>query len=152
LYRPSSIPSMNSDDTPGSCCAPAREPSTGTRAGAALAAPRDVAPDSQRAMVSLPPGTFLMGTDYERGFPADGEGPVRPVSLSAFNIDTYPVTNADFAALVAATNFRTEAEVFGWSFVFWSHIPPERFEELVEDTAAPRVVGSNRSSIRGETN
>ena len=78
-----------------------------------------------------------MGTDYERGFPADGEGPVRPVSLSAFDIDTYPVTNADFAAFVAATNFRTEAEVFGWSFVFWSHIPAERFEELVEDTAAP---------------
>jgi sulfatase modifying factor 1 len=88
-------------------------------------------------MIALPAGTFLMGTDYERGFPGDGEGPVRRVSLSAFDIDTYPVTNADFAAFITTTNFRTEAEVFGWSFVFWSHIPPERFEELVEDTAAP---------------
>jgi formylglycine-generating enzyme required for sulfatase activity len=64
-----------------------------------------------------------MGTNYARGFPADGEGPVRPVSLSAFEIDTFPVTNEDFAAFIVATNYRTEAELFGWSFVFWSHIP-----------------------------
>ena len=77
-----------------------------------------------------------MGTDYARGFPADGEGPVRPVTLSPFEIDTYAVTNADFAAFVAATNYRTEAERFGWSFVFWLHIPEEQFDELVEDTVA----------------
>jgi len=87
-------------------------------------------------MISLPGGTFLMGTDYAGGFPADGEGPVRPVSLSSFHIDTYPVTNADFAAFIDATGYRTEAENFGWSFVFWSHIPRERYQELVEDTAA----------------
>src|ERR1700758_3410584 len=127
---------MKSSDTSGSCCAPARESSKAGHAGAALAAPGALGPDAQRAMVSLPAGIFLMGTDYQRGFPADGEGPVRPVSLSAFDMDTYPVTNADFATFVTATKFRTEAEVFGWSFVFWSHIPPERFEELVEDTAA----------------
>jgi formylglycine-generating enzyme required for sulfatase activity len=87
-------------------------------------------------MVSLPGGTFLMGTHYKQGFPADGEGPVRPVSLSPFSVDTYPVTNEDFAAFVAATNFRTEAEGFGWSFVFWAHIAEDRFEQLVEDTVA----------------
>jgi sulfatase modifying factor 1 len=77
-----------------------------------------------------------MGSDYVHGFPADGEGPVRPVSLSPFDIDTSPVTNADFDAFVKATGYRTEAEIFGWSFVFWSHIPKDRFQELVEDTAA----------------
>jgi len=77
-----------------------------------------------------------MGTDYARGFPADGEGPVRPVSLSAFEIDTFPVTNADFTAFIAATNYRTEAERFGWSFVFWAHIAKDRFEAVVEDTVA----------------
>jgi formylglycine-generating enzyme required for sulfatase activity len=87
-------------------------------------------------MVTLPGGSFLMGTDYDRGFPADGEGPVRSVTLSPFAMDTYPVTNADFAAFVEATNFKTEAELFGWSFVFWSHIAPERFDDLVEDTVA----------------
>jgi formylglycine-generating enzyme required for sulfatase activity len=92
--------------------------------------------DSGRAMVSLPGGTFLMGTDYASGFPQDGEGPVRPVTVSPFQIDTFPVTNEDFAAFVDATGYRTEAESFGWSFVFWSHIPADRFEELVEDTVA----------------
>jgi formylglycine-generating enzyme len=77
-----------------------------------------------------------MGTDYAHGFPADGEGPVRAVSLSPFAIDIFPVTNAAFALFVDATNYRTEAEIFGWSFVFWAHIPPARFKDLVEDTAA----------------
>jgi formylglycine-generating enzyme required for sulfatase activity len=85
-------------------------------------------------MVSLQGSTFLMGTDYPKGFPADGEGSVRRVSLSPFSIDVYPVTNQDFALFIAATNYRTEAEGFGWSFVFWSHIPKARFEDLVEDT------------------
>jgi formylglycine-generating enzyme required for sulfatase activity len=92
--------------------------------------------DAARSVVELPGGTFLMGTDYELGFPADGEGPVRAVALSAFAIDTYPVTNLDFAAFLEATQYRTEAEVFGWSFVFWAHIAEERFESVVEDTAA----------------
>jgi formylglycine-generating enzyme len=78
----------------------------------------------------------LMGTDYQYGFPADGERPVRRVGLTGFGIDTYPVTNSDFDAFVKATGYRTEAERFGWSFVFWMHLPPERRDELVEDTVA----------------
>ena len=84
----------------------------------------------------MPGGRFLMGTDYERAFPLDGEGPVRPVELSAFEIDTFPVTNHDFTKFVDATGYRTESEVFAWSFVFWMHLPPERLDELVEDTVA----------------
>ncbi len=87
-------------------------------------------------MTALAGGTFLMGTDYRHAFPADGEGPVRPVNLSPFEIDTYPVTNSDFSAFVDATGYRTEAEVFSWSFVFWNHLPAERIAELVEDTVA----------------
>jgi formylglycine-generating enzyme required for sulfatase activity len=77
-----------------------------------------------------------MGTDYANGFPADGEGPVRPISLSPFEMDAFPVTNEDFSTFVDATNYRTEAEKFGWSFVFWAHVPEDRFESLVEDTVA----------------
>jgi formylglycine-generating enzyme len=124
-----------------SCCAPRphREAQASHIASPGLipfTAAGEEVPDAERPVVSLPGGTFLMGTDYAGGFPADGEGPVRAVSLSAFHIDTFPVTNKDFADFVAATNYRTEAEVFGWSFVFWSHIPQDRFENLVEDTAA----------------
>jgi formylglycine-generating enzyme required for sulfatase activity len=87
-------------------------------------------------MVSLPGGAFMMGTDYPNAFPIDGEGPVRPVTLSPFRIDTFPVTNQDFAAFIDATGFRTESELFGWSFVFWMHLPPDRLGELIEDTVA----------------
>lgn len=87
-------------------------------------------------MIALPGGTFLMGTDYPDGFPQDGEGPIRPVTLSPFEIDTFPVTNAAFAKFIAATGYRTEAEMFGWSFVFWSHISKERFGQIVADTVA----------------
>ncbi len=87
-------------------------------------------------MIALPGGTFLMGTDYAEGFQQDGEGPVRAVTLDAFMMDRTPVTNARFAAFIAATGYSTEAERFGWSFVFWAHIPQSRFRELVEDTVA----------------
>ncbi len=86
--------------------------------------------------------------------------PVRPVSLSPFAVDIYPVTNKDFATFVEATDYRTEAEAFGWSFVFWGHINEEHFEELVEDTVAqtpwwckvPRRAGTNRKVRRGLSN
>jgi formylglycine-generating enzyme len=87
-------------------------------------------------LVSLQGGRFLMGTDYPHGFPQDGEGPIRPVTLCSFQIEKFPVTNRAFAAFIAATGYRTEAERFGWSFVFWAHIPKDRFGELVEDTVA----------------
>jgi formylglycine-generating enzyme len=115
-----------------SCCTPSAHREASARETVAGGEARDAA----AAMVSLPGGVFRMGTDHKDGFPADGEGPVRSVSVTPFAIDTFPVTNADFSAFIEATQYRTEAEVFGWSFVFWSHIPPERFDALVEDTAA----------------
>jgi formylglycine-generating enzyme required for sulfatase activity len=49
---------------------------------------------------------------------ADGEGLVREVKLRPFAVDAVPVTNARFAAFVAATGYRTEAEQLGWGPVF----------------------------------
>jgi formylglycine-generating enzyme len=122
-----------------SCCAPAsgrseplKEPVALSRIKSSHAIPLPVRPE-----ILLPGGPFLMGTDYPFGFPDDGEGPVRRVTLSPFAIDTFPVTNDEFAAFAETTGYRTEAEQFGWSFVFWSHVPRDRFEQLVEDTAAP---------------
>jgi sulfatase modifying factor 1 len=117
------------------CCTP----SAGRAPGEVSAEVRVQAEGSGRGMgemVDLPGGEFLMGTDYADSFAADGERPVRRVSVQPFAIDRYPVTNMRFADFVADTGYRTEAEVFGWSFVFWSHIPEKLFSRLVRDTVA----------------
>ncbi len=59
-----------------------------------------------------------MGTDDEEGFPNDGEGPIHEVTLASYYIGETAVTNAQFAEFIQATGYQTEAEVFGWSYVF----------------------------------
>ncbi|MUK89426.1 SUMF1/EgtB/PvdO family nonheme iron enzyme [Ornithinibacillus sp. L9] len=77
---------------------------------------------NQDEMVHIPGGRFLMGTNLEEGFPADGEGPVREVVVDPFYIDSQTVTNGDFKEFVDDTGYITEAEQFGWSFVFYQFI------------------------------
>lgn len=76
-------------------------------------------------MVDLPGGSFTMGTDAAYGYAGDGEGPAHEVVLSPFSISAHTVTNAQFAAFVEATGHRTEAEDFGWSFVFAGLLPDD---------------------------
>jgi sulfatase modifying factor 1 len=76
-------------------------------------------------MVPLPGGTFLMGTDDECGYPEDGEGPVREVRLDGFWIDATVVSNQRFAEFVRNTGYVTDAERFGWSFVFAALLPDD---------------------------
>ncbi|WP_335972494.1 formylglycine-generating enzyme family protein [Streptomyces sp. CA2R106] len=94
-------------------------PPAAPAASAASAAPGD----GPGGTVLLPGGRFLMGTEDAEGFAADGEGPVRPVTLRPFRIDACAVTNEQFAAFVAATGHVTEAERFGWSYVFAGFLP-----------------------------
>lgn len=75
-------------------------------------------PAKLNGMSFIPAGAFLMGTDDAEGFRADGEGPVREVSVNAFYIDATTVTNLQFAEFVKATRYITDAERYGWSFVF----------------------------------
>ena len=63
-------------------------------------------------------GKFLMGTNYKNGFAGDGEGPPREIYIDPFYIDATAVTNVEFAEFVNETKYRTEAEEYGWSFVF----------------------------------
>lgn len=67
--------------------------------------------------VTIPAGEFLMGSD-ETFYPTDGEGPSRSVWLDEFKISKYSVSNLEFASFVHATGYKTEAEMFGWSYVF----------------------------------
>jgi formylglycine-generating enzyme len=76
-------------------------------------------------LILLAGGRFLMGTDEAQGYPGDGEGPVRPVRVSPFWIDDTAVPNAHFAEFVEASGYVTEAERFGWSFVFAGLLPAD---------------------------
>ena len=106
------------------CCAPSadtnRLPLRQVSTGLLRTEPAERAP---KGMVHIPRGVFLMGTDDAVGFAADGEGPVREVEVSPFFIDQTAVTNAQFGRFVRQTRYRTEAERFGWSFVFHSFVP-----------------------------
>jgi formylglycine-generating enzyme required for sulfatase activity len=76
-------------------------------------------------MVDLEGGRFLMGHDDDDGYPADGEGPEHEVELSPFSIDVTTVSNSMFHDFVAATGYVTEAEHYGWSFVFAGLLPDD---------------------------
>ena len=67
-------------------------------------------------MVLISAGDFFMGTD-KQFLPLDGEGPSRKVFLDEFYIDKFEVTNSQFKAFVDSTNHKTDAEVYGDSFV-----------------------------------
>jgi formylglycine-generating enzyme required for sulfatase activity len=73
-------------------------------------------------MVRLEGGAFHMGGESPAPFPADGEGPVRRVTLGAFHIAKHAVSNEQFAEFVRRAGYRTEAERYGWSFVFRNHL------------------------------
>jgi formylglycine-generating enzyme len=117
---------MQGEDTlesVGSCCAPA------VAGGRAIApAPETVVgtgTSSADGMVLLPGAQFLMGTSDPGGYPADGEGPIRAVTVDPFWIDRTAVSNEQFTAFIAATGYVTDAEQFGWSFVFAGLLPDE---------------------------
>ncbi|KAG1940627.1 inactive C-alpha-formylglycine-generating enzyme 2 isoform X2 [Pimephales promelas] len=74
-------------------------------------------------MVFIPGGTMMMGTSAADG--RDGESPTRAVTLLSFQIDKYPVTNSDFREFVRLQKYKTEAETFGWSFVFQDFVSDE---------------------------
>ncbi|MEL3971149.1 formylglycine-generating enzyme family protein [Rossellomorea oryzaecorticis] len=77
-------------------------------------------PDS---MVLLEGGEFLMGTEDKDGHISDGEGPVRKTYVDSFYLDAYAVSNARYLEFIKDTGYRTDAEKYGWSFVFLPFLP-----------------------------
>jgi formylglycine-generating enzyme required for sulfatase activity len=76
-------------------------------------------------MVELDGGAFLMGTEDREGYPQDSEGPVREVVLEPFAIDPVALSNERFAEFAATTGHVTDAERYGWSFVFAGLLPDD---------------------------
>jgi len=77
-------------------------------------------------LVRVPAGEFLMGSDRAKDKAAyDEELPQHRVYLDEYFIGKYPVTVAQFAAFVRATNYKTTAEREGGSYAYigarWSY-------------------------------
>ncbi len=64
------------------------------------------APPITGIMVEIPAGTFVLGNDNSD----PNEAPAQDMDLPAFMIDTFEVTNADFANFVEATGYVTYRE------------------------------------------
>jgi formylglycine-generating enzyme len=108
---------------PVPCCAPTRARARILEASRVASAARVRAVGgSTEGMIRLDGGRFLMGSEDADSVKADGEGPVRQVTIDPLYLDQYPVSNEQFEAFVRATGYATEAEVFGWSFVFVGHL------------------------------
>ena len=67
-------------------------------------------------MAFIERGIYVMGSDLPV-IVADGEAPARRVQITEFYMDVHEVSNAEFARFVKDTNYKTEAEKFGDSFV-----------------------------------
>ncbi|WP_321279585.1 formylglycine-generating enzyme family protein [Marinifilum fragile] len=83
-------------------------------------------------MICIPKGEFLMGTDYEKAYPEDAEGPIRSVAVDSFYIDKHAVSNLKFSDFINATGYITDAEKFGWSFVFHLLLPQNEARHLMQ--------------------
>ena len=73
-------------------------------------------------MVAIEGGAFTMGSEGPESWSADGEGPVRRVEIAPFWMDEGAVSVAQFARFVEATDYVSDAEKFGWSYVFHRHV------------------------------
>jgi formylglycine-generating enzyme len=110
------------------CCAPSKARARLLDLSRQASAERHrVTAGSTSDMIRLEGGAFLMGTEDADAVPQDGEGPIRECRVEPFYIDRHTVTNIQFREFVAATGYVTEAERFGWSFVFY---PPGAAQNL----------------------
>ena len=102
-------------------------------------------------MVLLDGGRFAIGSDDAWAYPTDGEGPVREVTVEPFWIELEAVSNESFAGFVEETSYVTDAEHFGWSFVFGGMLPDD-FPPTQGVAQAPwwrRVEGASWSHPEG---
>ena len=115
---------MKREDIPmktASCCAPS--------SGRAGDQSRDISHLAGQgklpvATCPIPGGEAIIGTDAPF-FAIDEEGPRRVRRIKPFRMMETAVTNAMFAQFVEETGYQTDAERFGWSFVFMHNVSAE---------------------------
>ena len=107
-------------------------------------------PEEGLPRVLVPGGRALLGTS-DPVIPDDSEAPPASKRVKPFVIGGTAVTNAEFAEFVRSTGHVTEAEKFGWSFVFWSHVPEASgaTQGVKETEWWRRVDGANWRDVNG---
>ncbi|RLL43961.1 formylglycine-generating enzyme family protein [Oceanobacillus piezotolerans] len=101
-----------------SCCSVSRLQTNKAKESESIKVKQSANKIERDKLIFIPGGTFKMGTEDQEGFPADAEGPIREVKVDPFYIDACAVTNAEFKAFIEDTGYVTDAEKFGWTFVF----------------------------------
>jgi formylglycine-generating enzyme required for sulfatase activity len=111
---------------PHPCCVPSKARAARlVESRRSAAERRRVTARSHEGMICLEGGAYLKGTDHP-GFPADGEAPVYEVTVDPFLMDVEPVRNWQWREFAATSGYVTEAERYGWSFVFRGHITDQQ--------------------------
>lgn len=88
-------------------------------------------------MIKVPSGNYLIGTNSADGFVKDKEGPQVEIQLESFEISCTTITNQEFQQFVQETGYVTEAEQYGWSYVF------HYFLTMEEKLKAAEIPGLN---------
>ena len=130
------------------CCAPSRLRAKGTVHAAPPVARRGRRiPDTIRVIMG---GRGLLGTD-NAVLPDDGESPLRRTRIRPFLMSEAAVTNTEFQTFAQDTGYLTEAERYGWYFVFWSNLAEgARATHAVDGVEWwRRVEGANWRDITG---
>jgi formylglycine-generating enzyme len=97
---------------------------------------------SKRAVKSLDKMVYILGNEFSMGandrdgFPADGEGPIRKVRVNSFYMDLTTVTNKDFSLFIESTGYKTDAEKYGWSFVFYQLLSKQTSKKVQQRVQA----------------
>ena len=131
------------------CCAPVRNQQQQVKSVVEPSAVRCA--ESRRPKARLIPGGRAYVGTREPGIRDDGETPLRRVRVKPFRMSQTAITNAEFHQFIEETGYVTEAERFGWSFVFWSQVPSDikSTQGVVGIEWWRRVHGANWRDVNG---
>jgi formylglycine-generating enzyme len=99
-------------------CLPARPPVPAAAGEVRSVRWLSLGTDARLALVAIPAGEFLMGSDETDPDCWQVELPLHRLQLGAYHIARYPTTVAQYAAFVRATGYLTEAERRGRAWAF----------------------------------
>ncbi|NNL19033.1 MAG: SUMF1/EgtB/PvdO family nonheme iron enzyme, partial [Boseongicola sp.] len=138
---------MQDDDVEPPCCTPTR---SGSERRVASPDVKNGGGSPKSPSVAFEGGKAIRGTASPL-IVDDGEAPIRKTRLRPFKIGATAVTNLEFADFVDATGYETDAERFGWSFVFQPQArPPGALPHSVPGAEWwQRVDGANWRDILG---